>query len=118
MLFKQILIIRDGPLVKVKYYAIRVRFQFRGSLHIHSFRWVLNALTLVENTINEYVEFLDSVVCGNLPSEEGDPHLYQLVKTFQIHCQSKTCRKYKNSKCRLGVFLLRKPSLQYRCNTH
>ena len=76
MLFKQILIIRDGPLGKVKYYAIRVRFQFRGSLHIHSFRWVLNALTLAENTINEYVEFLDSVVCGNLPSEEGDPHLY------------------------------------------
>ena len=53
-----------------------MRFQFRGSLHIHSFRWVLNALTLAENTINEYVEFLDSVVCGNLPSEEGDPHLY------------------------------------------
>ena len=72
------------------------------------------------NTVNEYVEFLDSVVCGNFPSEEGDPHLYQLVKTFQFHCHPKTCRKCKNSKCRFkfGRFLLTNISLQYRCNTH
>ena len=35
-----------------------------------------------------------------MPSEEEDPHLYQLVKSFQIHCHLKTCHKYKNSKCR------------------
>ena len=29
--FKEILIIRDGPLRKVKYYAIRVEIQFRDS---------------------------------------------------------------------------------------
>ena len=74
--FKEILIIRDGPLGIVKYYAIRAKFQFRGSKHIHSFLWALSAPTLAKTTINEYVEFLDSVVCGNLPSEEGDPHLY------------------------------------------
>ena len=61
---------------------------------------VPNAPTFAENPINEYAEFLDSVVCGNLPSEEGDLHLYQSVKPFQIHFHSKTCRKYKNSKCR------------------
>ena len=96
--FKEILITKDGSSGKIKYYDIRVEFQFRGSPNIHSFLWVLNAPTLAENTINEYVEFLDSVVCGNLPSEEGDPHLYQLIKTFQIYCHSKTCSKYKNSK--------------------
>ena len=37
-----------------------------------------------------------------MSSEEGDPHLYQLVKIFQIHCHSKVCRKYKNSKCRFN----------------
>ena len=94
---KEILIIRYGPSGKVKYCAIRVEFQFRGSLHIHSFLWVLNAPTLEENKINKYVEFLDSAVCGKLPSEFN--HLDQLVKTFQTHCLSKTCRKYKNSKC-------------------
>ena len=50
--FKAILIIRDGPLGKVKYYAIGVEFQFQSSLHILSFLWVLNAPTLAENTIN------------------------------------------------------------------
>ena len=71
---KEILIIRDGPLRKVKYYPIRVEFQFRGSPDTHSFSWVLNAPTLAENILNEYVQFLDSAVCGNLPSEEEDPH--------------------------------------------
>ena len=104
------MIIRDGPLEKAKYYSIRVEFQFRGSPHIRSLLWILNALTLPKNTINEHVEFLHSVVCGNLPSEEGDPRLYQLVKTFQIHYHSETCGKYRNSKCcfKFGRFFTEK----------
>ena len=39
--FKEIIV--NGPLGKVKYYAIRVEFQVRGSPHIHSFLCVLNA---------------------------------------------------------------------------
>ena len=39
--FKEIIV--NGPLGKVKYYAIRVEFQVRGSPHIHSFLLVLNA---------------------------------------------------------------------------
>ena len=92
--------IRDGPLGKIEYYAIREEFQFLSLPHIHRFLWVLNAPTFAVKIINQYFEFLDSVVCGNLPSEEEDQHLYQLVKTFQIHCHSKTFRKYKNSKFR------------------
>ena len=42
--------------------------------------------------LDDYVEFLDSVGCGNLPSEE-DLHLYHLAKTFQVYCHSKICRK-------------------------
>ena len=95
--FKEILIIRDGPLGKVKYYAIQLEFQFRGSPHIHSFLWVFSAPTIAEDAINEYIEFSGSVICGNLPSEEGDPHLHQLVKTSQFHYHSNTCRKQKSS---------------------
>ena len=36
-------IVLDEPLVKTSYYAIRVEFQVRGSPHIHSFIWILNA---------------------------------------------------------------------------
>ena len=49
--------------------------------------------------LNEYVDFLDSVECGNVTSEQKDSHFYQLVQTFQIHCHSKTCRQYENTKC-------------------
>ena len=42
--FKEIIL--DSPLGKVTYYATRVEFQVRGSLHIHSFLWVLNAPVL------------------------------------------------------------------------
>ena len=39
--FKEIVV--NGPLGKVTYYVIRVEFQVRGSHHVHSFLWVLNA---------------------------------------------------------------------------
>ena len=92
--FKKILLIRSEPLGKLKYYAIRVELQFRGLSHIHRFLWILNTLTLSEKSLDDYVEFLDSVLCGNLLSEEGDLHFHHLVKTFQMHCHSKTCHKY------------------------
>ena len=31
-----------------------------------------------------------------MPDIENEPELYQLVKTYQIHSHSKSCRKYKN----------------------
>ena len=58
--FKEIIV--DGPLGKVIYYAIRVEFQVRGSPHIHSFLWVLNAPILTKDNTDEYVTFVDTIV--------------------------------------------------------
>ena len=41
MFFK--VIVLDGPLGKNQCYAIQVEFEVRGSPHIHSFIWILNA---------------------------------------------------------------------------
>ena len=41
-------IILDSPLEKIKYYAIRIEFQERGSTHVHSFTWIFNA-PIIEN---------------------------------------------------------------------
>ena len=79
------------------YYAIRVEFQLS---HRHSFLWIPNSPTLNENLINKYIDFLNSALCGNLPSKKEDPNLYHSVKTFQLYSHSKTCHKYKNMKCR------------------
>ena len=96
--FKEIVI--DGPLGKTKYYVIRVEFQVRGSPHIHSFLWMVNAPSFTKSNKEEYVKYVDNIVHAYLPDEAQQPELYNLVKTYQLHRHSKTCRKYKNQACR------------------
>ena len=61
--FKEILIIRDGPLWTEAHHIYIVLFGYSMLQHLRK-------------TINEYIEFLDFAVCGNLPSEEGDSHFF------------------------------------------
>lgn len=96
--FKDIII--DGPLGKVQYYAIRVEFQVRGSPHIHSLLWVVNAPVLNSQNKEEYITFIDNVIKCDMPDINNDPELYKLVRTYQTHSHSRSCRKYKNKKCR------------------
>ena len=93
-------IVVNGPLGKVTYYAIRVEFQVRGSPHIHSFLWILNAPVLTKDSIDEYVRFVDAVIKAYIPDIDENPELHKLVTTYQIHSHSESCRKYKNQNCR------------------
>ena len=83
-------IILDGILGKVKYHAI----------HIHSFLWKLDAPILHKNNVDEYVRFVESIVKAFVPNEVTDQYLFQLVRTYQVHSHSRSCRKYKSGKCR------------------
>ena len=96
--FKEIVV--NGPLGKVTYYAIRVEFQVRGSPHIHSFLWVLNAPILTCDNIDEYIAFVDAVIKAYVPDINENSELFDLVTTYQIHSHSKSCRKYRNQTCR------------------
>lgn len=96
--FKEIVV--NGQLGKVSYQAVRVEFQLRGSPHIHSFLWILNAPSLSCDNINAYIEFVDSSTKAYVPNIEENPKLHALVTTYQIHSHSKSCRKYKNQVCR------------------
>ena len=98
MLFKVTAL--DDPLWKTQYYAIRVEFQVRGSPHIHSFIWILNAPKLTKFNIDEFIKWVDSIVRSDLPDSVNEPILFEVVKTYQIHHHSKTCRKYRNETCR------------------
>ena len=40
------------------------------------------------------------MVHATLPSKNTDSELHELVKLYQLHRHSKTCRKYKNKACR------------------
>ena len=98
-IFLKVIII-NGPLGKVKYHAIGVEFQVRGSPHIHSFLWIIDAPILTKDNIYEYMTFIDSIVKAYVPNQSEDPELFNLVTTYQLDSHSKSCRKYKNEKCR------------------
>ena len=89
MFFKEIMV--NGPLGKVKYYAIRVEFKVRGSPNIHSFLWFLNAPVLTKDNLDEYIIFVDAVVSAYAPDTNDNPELYKLVTTYQVHSHSKSC---------------------------
>ena len=52
--------------------------------------------------MDEYKKRVDSIVRSDLPDSVNEPILFELVKTCQIHHHSKTCRKFRNEKCRFN----------------
>ena len=98
-LFRDILFSDNNPVGKVLYYAIRIEFQFRGSPHAHCFLWVKFYSSLNENTLDIFADYIDKYISAYLPDPLQFPDLYNLVKTYQTHTHSKTCRKYKNLEC-------------------
>ena len=100
--FKDILLTKESCLGKLDNYVIKVEFQFRGSPHIHAFLWVSEPPTLTKETIDEYVNFVESTVRADLPDPTEEPELYELVSQYQIHRHSNSCRKYKNIPCRFN----------------
>ena len=92
-------IVLSGPLGRVKYYAIRVDFQVRGSPHIHSFLRILSASVLSKDNIQEYITLVDGIIKPNVPDINKNEELCNLVTAYQVHSHSKSCRKYNNN-CR------------------
>ena len=101
-LFKDLILSASNPLGKVQYYAIRIEFQFWRSTHAHCFIWVKDFPLLTEETTDYFVEFIDQHVQAYFPDPLSEPELHQLVKMYQTHAHSETCRRYKNLPCRFN----------------
>ena len=84
------------------YYALRIEFQMRGSPHLHALIWTSDCPKLSDNTKQAYIDYVDQHVQAYLPDQTKDPELYDLVKKYQTHSHSKSCRKYKNIACRFN----------------
>ena len=78
--FKQFFL--NGPLGRVKYYAIRVEFQVCGSPHIHFFLWILNAPVLNKDNIQEYITFVDGIVKANVPDINKNEEFFNMVTAY------------------------------------
>ena len=91
-----------NPVGEVLYHAIRIEFQFRGSPHGHCFIWIKDFPTLSDENIEMFVKVIDKHVSASLPDSMECPVLHNLVRSYQTHTHSKTCRKYKNIACRFN----------------
>ena len=100
--FTEILLTNVNPIGKIVYYALRIEFQMRGSPHLHALIWTSDCPKLSHDTKDAYIDYIDQHVQAYLPNKETDPELYELVKKYQTHSHSKTCRKYKNIACRFN----------------
>ena len=89
--FTEVLLSRSQPIGKIVYYALRIEFQMRGSPHLHALIWTEDCPKLTSETKEAYIEFIDD-----------NPELHNLVNFYQKHTHSKTCRKFKNIKCRFN----------------
>ena len=100
--FTEVLLSRNNPIGKITYYALRIEFQMRGSPHLHALIWTSDCPKLTSENKEAYIEFIDKHVQANLPNEQDEPELHELVKMYQKHNHSKTCRIYKNVSCRFN----------------
>ncbi|XP_028408493.1 uncharacterized protein LOC114531049 [Dendronephthya gigantea] len=100
--FSEVLLSHCNPIGKITYYALRIEFQMRGSPHLHALVWTSDCPKLTSESKDAYVAFIDEHVQANLPNKQDELELHELVKTYQKHNHSKTCRKYKNVHCRFN----------------
>ena len=61
-----------------------------------------NYLKISSENIGEYTDWVDGLIKVDLQNPETDSSLYELGKAYQIHRHLKSCRKYKNDKCRFN----------------
>ena len=63
----------------------------KGTPHVHLFIWVFNAP--IQNK-TAYIEFIEKTINAQLPDHLTNPELSELVKTFHVYGNSRTCWKY------------------------
>ena len=100
--FNEVLLSKVNLIGKIVYYALRIEFKMRGSPRLHALMWTSDHPNLTDDNKQAYIDYIDQYVQAYLPSEEGDPELHNLVKTYQKHTHSRSCRKNKNIQCRFN----------------
>ena len=97
--------LNTNPVIVAKHFQYRAETFFNevlSSPHLHALIWTSNCPYLTDDNKHAYIDYIDQHVQAYLPSEADDPELHNLVKTYQKHTHSRSCRKYKNIQCRFN----------------
>ena len=88
-----------APLGKIKDWFYKVKYQQRGSPHIHKLIWLDNAPVFGVDKDEDVVAYIDRIITCSKP--ESDHELQHLVNR-QTHLHSHTCRKKSKNICRFN----------------
>ena len=80
---------------KTKYFAIRIKFQETGSLHVNSLIWVFNVPIIQNETA--YIAFIEKTKNAHLSDHWKDPMLFELRVTKFILILERVENTKKNS---------------------
>ena len=79
-----------NPIGKINDYFYRIELQQRGAPHIHALFWAENAPKLDQNTDDEICSFIDEHISCQLPDEDHEPVLHEIVSAVQVHYKRHT----------------------------
>ena len=99
--FNEIILNKNGPLGEVIHYFCRLEYQSRGAPHMHIKLWIKDAPVHGINNDKEIIDFINKHIKCELPNNFDNPLLFELVKQFQIHNCTGSCKRLvkKNKKC-------------------
>ncbi|XP_071486145.1 uncharacterized protein [Diadema antillarum] len=99
----KVILCEAQPIGKIIDYFYRIEFQQRGSPHTHCLFWVENAPNLGIDKDETVIDFVDKYISCNIPCEDEDEELNEIVKNVQLHSKkhSKSCKK-KGTTCRFN----------------
>ena len=97
-LMKNMILQKNGPLGTIEHYWWRLEYQARGAPHIHMVLWAKDAPVLGENDEKEVMEYISKYITAEIPHAYDNDHLRNLVKTFQIHKCSGSCKRFVSQK--------------------
>ena len=99
--YRHILKSPHSPFGQLVNFFYRVEFQHRGSPHIHSLLWIQNAPHYENNSDEEIIKYIDSIISCEKKNNDDENKSIQL----QLHKHSKSCIKKINNtkKCRFGA---------------
>jgi hypothetical protein len=107
MFITQVILSEAQPIGPVQNYFYRTEFQQRGWPHIHCLFWIKSAPVFDTDTDETISTFIDKYITCNMPNEQNDKELFDIVSKVQMHSKthSMTCQKgstSSNKKCRFN----------------
>ena len=80
--------LNTNPVLVAQHFQYRAETFFNEVLrspHLHALIWTSNCPYLTDDNKQAYIDYIDQHVQAYMPSEEDDPELHNLVKTYQKH---------------------------------